>query len=192
MRDNGDVMKVKSIVSLIAFFAAFVFSVMLVGLPKDNAYSKLSATRNYRQQQQNIRLLLWSDINRGRERDRKLLQLDGIGESFQTASNVFQIASLTEEYVDGSQSMDTSDLPTDFQAAWQAHMNAWRSQSDYFNEIKSAANNYAGDRSENGKYSGHLFRVDSETYRNQGDEINQTWYEVLRVGRKYGVYVPVE
>jgi hypothetical protein len=188
MRDNKIVMRVKNIVSLIAFFTAFVFSVMLVGLPKDNVYSKLTEGRNIARQQRSIRAFLWADINRGRERDRKLSRLDGIGENFQTAYNVRQIADLTEEYVDGSQSMDASNLPADFQAAWQAHMNAWRGQSEYLNEVKSATGNFSEDSFSNGR----VFRIDSESYRQQSDEINQTWDEVLRIGRKYGAYVPIQ
>ena len=134
-------------------------------------------------------MLLWQDINNGRARNQELMNIDGIGEDIQSSSNIIQIAETTEEYVDESQSLDASGLPADFQQAWQAHMDAWRVQADYLNQIKATAEKY----SLNNQKTGHLFNLNSNnSYSNQSDEINRTWYQVLRVGRKYGAYVPVE
>ena len=185
-------MRIKNILSLIVFSAAFVFSVMLVGLPKNNFYSKLNEAQSAGRNRQNIRTFLLTDINNGRFRDRQLLSIEGVGESFQTASNINQIAETTEEYFLDAQSLSASDLPPDFQAAWQAHLNAWQKQVDYLNEIKETANAYPADNFDAQKPSGRLFKIDSETYRSNDEEIEQSWYQVLRVGRKYGAYVPVQ
>ncbi|MGI8469405.1 MAG: hypothetical protein ACR2N3_13230 [Pyrinomonadaceae bacterium] len=184
-------MRIKTILSLITFTAAFVLSVSLVGLPQNNFYSRLAQINRYEQNRQNIQTLLQQDINNGRLRNQTVISLDGIDENFQSSFNVNQIAEATEEYVDASQSMDSSNLPEDFQEAWQAHMSAWREQADYLNKINTTAKKYPS-LFENKKLNGYLFKLDSETYSSRDAEINRTWYEVLRVGRKYGVYVPVE
>ena len=182
-------MRIKTILSLIAFSATFISSVLLIGLPQNNFYAKFNQARVYSQNRHNIRMLLWQDINNGRARNQELMNLDGIDEEIQSQSNIIQIAGLTEEYVDASQSIDASGLPADFQAAWQAHMNAWRVQADYLNQLKMTADKYPV----NQKTGRYLFNLNSNnTYGNQTDEINQTWFKVLQIGRKYGVYVPVE
>lgn len=192
MSDNKFVMRIKTILSLLVFSATFILSVSLVGLPQNNFYSRLSQAKRAEQNRQNIRMLLWQDINNGRLRNQMMMSLDGIDQDFQSSYTVNQIAEATEEYVDASQSMDSSDLPADFQEAWQAHMSAWRENANYLNEINATAKMYPVNKVDNRKINGYLFKLGSETYRNHEAEINRTWYEVLRVGRKYGVYVPVE
>ncbi|MGI8554917.1 MAG: hypothetical protein ACR2LT_00960, partial [Pyrinomonadaceae bacterium] len=103
-------MRIKTILSLIAFSAAFVSSVLLIGLPQDNFYSRFDQARTFRQNRQVIKTFLWEDINNGRSRDQILLSLDGYDKDFQTSYNVIQIADATEDYVDASQSMNSSDL----------------------------------------------------------------------------------
>ncbi len=186
-------MRIKTILSLIAFSATFILSILLIGVPTNNFYSRFDQERNLSRRQQNIRLLLWQDLSSGRLRNETVMSLDGFDQSFQSAFNVIQIAEATEEYVDASQSMDDSDLPADFQQAWRAHMSAWREQADYLNEVEAIAKKHPTFKDGSRKLNGSLFYLNSgNKYQNQADEINRTYDIVLRLGRKYGVYVPAE
>ncbi|MGI8556688.1 MAG: hypothetical protein ACR2LT_10080, partial [Pyrinomonadaceae bacterium] len=104
-----------------------------------------------------------------------------------------QIADATEDYVDASQSMDSSDLPADLQQAWQAHINAWRKHADYVNEVKTIAEKYSTPESKDGKMNGFLFYLNNgNKYNIQAAEINRTYDEVLRIAGKYGVYISAD
>lgn len=188
MRDNIFVMRIKTILSLIAFFATFVFSVSLIGLPKDNFYSRLTQINHSQQSRQNVRLLLLQDINNGRFRDGAISRSSIDSESYGLES----VADLTEQYVDLSQSIDDENLPADFQMAWRAHMNAWRTHADFLNSVKEPSNEISSDVEVSDDNPFGLDSSDEQVYLNQVNEINRTWYQVLRVGRQYGVYVPVQ
>lgn len=196
MRDNDFVMKIKNILSFIVFSAAFIFSVMLIGLPKDNFYSRLGEVQSSNQTRQNIQIFLWQDINRGRDRNEMFAENSDPSDS---AFNLNQLADSVQDYADEAQSSDDTALPADLQAAWHAHMDAWRTHSDFLNsmKIKYAKNSSAGrfpvtpfDFDKNKQQM--LDDYDQQTYLIQSEKINQTWYQVLRTGRKYGVYVPIE
>lgn len=178
MRDNIYVMRIKSILSLIAFFTTFIFCVTLIGLPKNNFYSRFSDANYSAQNRQNVRNFLWADINRGRQRN------------IESSDDLVSLADSVESYVDEAQSSDDSNLPADLRAAWQQHMNAWREHSDFLNNVKASPDRL--DSYDLGNNDLNLSDAEMQTYSNQSNEINRTWYEVLRVGRKYGAYVPVE
>lgn len=183
MSDNKFVMRIKNILSLIAFSAAFIFSVTLIGLPKDNFYSRLAQASSFRQNRKNIRTLLQQDDRNGMLRSRAIINLDETGSN--SSFDVASYADATGDYVDLSQSIDDSDLPADFQAAWREHMNAWRDQSEYLNRLKASNRKYNVDGRETNQFS--LNPNDGQTYSSNVDKINSTWFEVLRLGRKYGV-----
>lgn len=77
-----------------------------------------------------------------------------------------------KNYVDASESIKTDALPADFRMAWQRHMHAWRNHSDYL----ISAN--VSDAS--------FYEADAKGV----DEINRTWWEVLRIARSYGAEIP--
>jgi hypothetical protein len=87
----------------------------------------------------------------------------------------YYLAQKTESYVSASESINVEGLPEDFQNAWQEHMQAWRIHANYLNENK--CNRWA-----NVDYD----RASNEQIR----EINQTWYEVLRIARQNGAVIP--
>ena len=159
-------MKTKHILALVTFVATFVFSASLVALlfPK-----VVSQTRNVVVNRgcttptaQRISQLLQNDINNGAVRR-------------DWESNQRSLAARTEDYVSASERLSYEDLPMDFQIAWQKHMQAWRKQANLYNTLDS-------DEFDNESTS----RMSS---RNT-DEINRTWYEVLRIARQNGAMIP--
>lgn len=87
----------------------------------------------------------------------------------------FDLAQRTNSYVSDSEGLDVSGLPADFQNAWQKHMKAWRTHADFLNEVKGSSN----------------FDADYNTISiRQIDEINRTWYEVIRVAQSHDAAIP--
>jgi succinate dehydrogenase/fumarate reductase flavoprotein subunit len=100
---------------------------------------------------------------------------NGLSRRTNYKNSINYIAEKTDEYVSASEKLNVSGLPEDFQAAWQKHMQAWRIHADYLNERK---------------YS-REFNADYDAVSaNQSNEINRTWYEVLRVARENGAKIP--
>ena len=176
-------MRIKTILSLIALITTFTFSIALVGMPANNFYSRYVQ----RQAKKNILTLLQQDIDNGDLRYQRIKYLDRRAKRAHSSFDIEPYAKATADYVDASESIDDDSLPADFQAAWQEHMNAWRAQRNYLNERKASAAKYKVDGQEIIQYS--LNPDDENLYQKQVDEINLTWYEVLRIGRKYGAFV---
>jgi hypothetical protein len=86
--------------------------------------------------------------------------------------SISEIALKTQDYVDASQSIETEGLPDDFQAAWNRHMRAWRNHSNFLNSLDYVDSN----------------AVERDNYNT--NEINRTWWEVLRIARKHGAKIP--
>ena len=156
----------KFITGIVAFTLTFVFSVALIGFPKADFVP--FEVRGDSQVQQNVASLLRRDIRNGRERDKKLDEMDLLSEKPVYSEAYIKVVN---EYVDKSSSMDDADLPADFQVAWREHMQAWNDYADFINS------------SENGKTSSCML---SRLEDNYNQEISITWEEVLRVGREYG------
>ena len=93
------------------------------------------------------------------------------------SGNITSSAIRTNNYVSASESINTEGLPEDFQVAWQRHMKAWRIHSNYLNEKKYS--------------SGYNLEYD-RTGSSQIEEINLTWYEVLRIARQHGAKIPAK
>lgn len=87
----------------------------------------------------------------------------------------FNLAYKTNEYVNASSNLDVSDLPSDFRIAWQNHMQAWRIHSNYLTEVRN---------------SGDFDEDYDEVSSRQINEINRTWYEVIRIARIHGAVIP--
>jgi hypothetical protein len=82
------------------------------------------------------------------------------------------LAVRTQDYVNASTSIETIGLPNDFQSAWKKHMEAWRNHSNFLNSVDSMDSN----------------TLEIDQYNT--DEINRTWWEVLRIARKHGAEIP--
>ncbi len=165
MRNN------RIIAGIIAFIGTFAVSVGLVwllfGFPVKPTYSYSS--HNCHQQHTNaIDSFLQRDINNGRDRDIRSFE-DYSEKSYSIADHADSVA----EYVEESGSMDVTGFPRDFQIAWNKHMDAWQNYSEFLNAKKSSSK----------RLTKEDFQSFDERYT---DEINETWYEVLRIGRNYG------
>ena len=177
-------MRSKKLLSITAFFAAFVFSAAFAGLfINDSASSAVyfnhDHTRCFHHQYDTVTAdaiddLLRRDINNGEARFRQLeLTDDSFNPPFGTSS-MDDYASIVEQYADESSSMDDGNLPREVRQAWRRHMRAW---NNYAKFLKVA------DKLE---YSDEELKIKDLQY---GNEINRTWYNVLRISRSYGSYV---
>lgn len=148
-------MKTKHILHLVAFVLTFAVSVTVAGAVK--SFRGLSSAES-------ITKVLAQDINNGVTRRQTNCRKAN-----------FELAQRTNGYVSASSRLDVSDLPSDFQNAWQKHMQAWRNHSNFLNEMSNYSN----------------FNADyNEISIRQINEINRTWYEVLKVAGKHGAVIP--
>jgi hypothetical protein len=187
MRDNGFVMRVKTILSIIAFIAAFGLSVLLVGVPQYNLYSKYRKTQDSRNVRQSITILLRQDIENGYLRSQRVKYLDEQAQYSRSGADIGAYTDATTDYVEASEAISLRGLPSDFRAAWLEHMQAWREHADFLEQQKHSGVKHTVNGREVVQYP--FDRTDKIRYRNQVEQINATWYEVVRIGRKYGAYV---
>jgi hypothetical protein len=169
-------MRSKAILSIIAFLAAFGISVAVTPRQTKSTvtpYVKTGCAES--ETARKITNLINQDVENGRVRDRKINVYD---ESERSPANKFSnFALAVNGYADDSAYIDDSDLPGDFRSAWRRHMQAWRTHSDYLNEIN--------DSPEKVRRS-----VYSRKYAEQNKEISDTWDEVLSVALKYNASIP--
>lgn len=170
-------MKTKFITAIVAFSAAFVLSVLLVGVPQRNFEARDFAIQGS-ETQQNLRSLLRRDIRNGRERDRELNKLHQANRSDDAVYTSAEYAEIIDDYVSASESLDDTDMPPDFRFAWQSHMKIWREHADFLNLNKDSSENLEMDED-----------VILQIISDQDREITDTWREVIYTGSKYGVYV---
>lgn len=166
------VMRSKNILSVAAFITAFVFSTFIAGFFIEKSiyptivrvrYDKPTSCylRRGRETARRIETLIEQDQSYGRERNRKNSSVAG--------------------YVADARSIDDSNLPPDFQAAWHAHLQAWSNYSALIEAAQAAA------ETENSSQEAY-----QELAGSYNADINSTYYEVLRIAREYGADVDVE
>jgi hypothetical protein len=187
MRDNSFAMRIKTILSIIAFIAAFGLSVLLVGVPQYNFYSKYQRSKDSRNARHNILMVLHQDIDNGFLRSQRIKYLDESATYSRSGFDIAPYADATSEYVDASESISELGLPSDFRAAWREHMKAWREHAEFLNRQKNSGVKYMVNGHEVNQFP--FNRADENLYHIQVEKINTTWYETLRIGRKYGAYV---
>ncbi|HEX8248564.1 MAG TPA: hypothetical protein VF599_10355 [Pyrinomonadaceae bacterium] len=176
-------MRSKAVLSIIAFLAAFGISVALTPRQSKPGFAPYASRGGCAKTETARRItnLLERDIQYGVVLDRKMSQLRQNGYSRDSETYYVNFARLTNEYVTASESIDDSDLPSDFKAAWREHMKAWRVQADFLNETS-----YDAPR----KRSYGIGSGPGKSYSEQNNEINNTWFETLRIARKYDAYIP--
>ena len=186
-------MRSKNILSIAAFIIAFSGSVVLASLfvtktvqtiPTFSDYSRSTSCwksrSNSRQSAtaKKITAFINEDEANGYERDRKLSR---VGKNFRPAfegSTYSDYAVTIEEYVDDMNDLDASRLPGDFQTAWREHLKAWQDYSEFLEEMKSSSVRRSFELEE-------LLHTDNL----HSVEINQTWNNVLEIGRSHGANV---
>lgn len=174
-------MRSKALISITAFFAAFVFSAAFASLFIDT-----TATQNAHNHTSCFRLhydtvtadaisdLLRRDIRNGEMRFRQLGEVESSLTPPFGDENMGEYAAIIEKYADESGSMDDGNLPRDVRQAWRKHMRAWKNYAEFLKD----ANDLDYNRSE--------LEIKDASY---SDEINRTWYNVLRISKNYGAFV---
>ncbi len=163
----------KFITHIVAFSAAFIFSVLLIGAPGGNFVFELQGN----QTQRAINVLLRKDVGNGLHRDYKI-QIINDGNPFSEAASSFeQYAEVISEYVSESETISDDNLPPDFRAAWQTHMLTWREHANFLNQTASVKGKITSEET-------------YQIYKAQDREITKTWLEVLQIARSYGAVIP--
>ncbi len=116
---------------------------------------------------QKISSLLERDIQNGQEME-QIAHL---------VASPFELAAKVGEYVDDSQAIDDADLPADFRFAWRTHMEAWRAHANFLSRSDCMRKRMSGEEI-------------SQTIDSQKSEIDATWLNVLRIGKRYGAVIP--
>ena len=160
-------MKTKIITALVAFFATFIFSVglALMFTPIDQNQVVALRLSNNNRYARDISNLLRQDVQNGIDRSDSDAEYDE--------------AESVADYAQNSAQINDENLPRDFQNAWRTHMDAWQNYADFLRDL------------ENPKFRGNFTEKQiSQMNAEHNSKINTTWYEVLRIARKYGTVIP--
>jgi hypothetical protein len=169
-------MKLKHIAGACAFFASLLLSVSIVGIPTRGIKSDgISPVKNQPVQQAEtelqtrLRKFLEADRQTGYELSADLSHFRGV--TNELAAEEWANAVLLKKM----QRVDCVRLPDDFCLAWEQHFDAWEKKDDFLNEARLANKQWIDDD----------LRKD---YSKLTVEINRTYYRMLEVAEKYGVY----
>ena len=116
---------------------------------------------------QKISSLLKQDIANGQRMD----------QAYHSGWSSFQFAKVVSDYVDKSQAIDDTNLPADFRVAWQAHMQAWNTHANFLSRTSCVKKKMSAEEI-------------SQTIYSQSSEIDATWLNVLRIGKRHGAVIP--
>jgi hypothetical protein len=181
MRDNKFAMRIKNILSLITFAVAFTVSVAVAAVfsPSVNenivplTFDYPAPARQFNKTTaDHITRFLEQDIQNGTQRHHEIY---GFGDNTSIVRrDISKRAKAISEYANESAAMDDTRLPQDVQLAWLKHMRAWHKYADFFQNAERQKLSYTEIRQMEDQYS---------------HEINQTWYEVLRLAERHGAFV---
>ncbi len=177
-------MRIKTILSTVVFIFAFVFSTAFASLFIDKSKSLLSvaSSNSYRKpcehksqitnddlrMQTQILNFLEEDRQNGRELANDSIQIKAESE---IARDKLATANLLRKM----QQMKYINLPFDFQLAWENHVSAWEERADFLHRVNQAR-----------KYK-IIDEELREEYWTQGNEINQTYIDLVSTARRHGV-----
>ena len=160
-------MKLRYITGIFCFLAAFGLSVFLVRLstplscsaPVSFEKEQTIVVNSETELQVRIRKFLEADRQTGRELSEDMA-------NFRSDSDTFTVErKATSNLVKKMQRVECKNLTKDFCAAWEKHLKAWAKKDKFLQQ--------GNDRSE---------------YLKIEREINQTYYSMVGVAEKYGVY----
>jgi len=182
-------MRSKTILSIAAFIVAFVFSTAFASLfisksayvPLSYNTKKTSCFKNHGSNNYvagKIETILKQDMSNGRERGRKLYQIDEDYRPPFVSSSFPDYSEAVSEYVGSSENLSVEDTPRDFQLAWRKHMKAWRDYADFLDKIKHSSARAKLSETEA-----------TELESGYSADINSTWFEVLSVRKSYGAEI---
>jgi hypothetical protein len=172
-------MRSKTVLSIIAFVAAFGISVLLAPRPAVSSVNALSyQTKRCAETSYRMTGLLEKDIANGNVRDRKMADARSQGASYGSPIYNLNYAAAMASYSKASKSIETAGLPSDFRAAWDEHMDAWEAYAEFLKESIDSDGKITRERS---------------FYRNAAlydREISRTWYKVLLIASENGAKIP--
>ncbi len=166
----------RTITTIVAFVATFIFSAGLTRIifpAPAIQYVYIDRPQFIERDTNEIESFLLQDITNGESRMDETSSLRGIDEDY-----FAEYADSVMEYSDASSSMNADNFPQDFQVAWHLHMKAWLNYADF---LAIQANAPAGKRMKNADFQ--------KGERSLTNEIDRTWFEVLRIGRTHGAYI---
>lgn len=184
-------MRIKNILSVVAFIAAFAFSAAFASLfitktqtttvyfpVNNNKPTSCFKFKNNAATAAKISALIRQDKLNGLESEQAFYgdDIDIFSSSANSAISGYSTA--VEQYIGASSSMKASDLPGDFQVAWRAHLKAWRDYSEFLSRMK----NTSFRESLNADEFDEIEKLHSR-------EISRTYEEVLQIGAIYGADV---
>lgn len=163
-------MKLKHFAAIFVFLTSFMLSVLIVGLPvRETCRPDVSLTKETLPRRENTDLkarileFLEADRQTGRELSADLTD-------FRSNADTFTIEKeATANLLEKMQKVECSNLPADFCAAWDEHHIAWFKKHTFLQQA---------DRDEN----------NGVEYLKHEREINKTYFKMIGVARKYGVY----
>lgn len=161
---------------IIAFFLTFGISASIVGLLF--GFPKVGRDRHHAHHSSEavtIENVLDQDIRYGEFRRRSEVRLareaGGNNQRLVIPAGTPEHARIIERYYSSMAGIDVSRTPADFKYAWKKHMEAWNGAVGYTNALAA----------------GDLETSNFKDYDPQ--EINETYYQVLRIAKRYGSHI---
>ncbi len=164
-------MKLKHFIAIFVFLTCFMLSVLVVGLgvgekrlPDAVALTKATSPRPENTDlKARIREFLEADRQTGFELSADLT-------NFRSSADTFTVEkTVTSNLLKKMQNVECQNLPADFCAAWDEHRNSWLKKHNFLQQANRDKNQ-------------------SVDYLKLEREINKTYFNMLGVAKKYGVY----
>lgn len=159
---------------IIAFFLTFGISTALVGLLF--GFPKVSSHRHHAHHSPealSIEYVLDQDISYGeyrRNSEVRLARSQGLERRLVIPIGSAEHARIVDRYASKASAIDASATPPDFRYAWNRHMKEWAKFSAFTNALANREAEYSG-------------------LSDNTAEINETWGQVIRIARRYGVHI---
>lgn len=173
-------MKPKTILSLIAFIAAFAISIAITPIPEDS-----EDTNQLSQQKDRINSIIRAEMEKSKELEQKLnLAYKSSGEDLDQ-SYLLAIAAYNE-YLTSMRQISTKGLPKDFARAWDKYLQAQESRmNNIYSLIDDAGfNSISSDPTNKIPVYCNL--------KNPDRALLKAWHELLRKAAKYEADIPSE
>lgn len=170
----------KTVIGIIAFIATFIlsaglvqilFPATIVSIPAvDQEFKSATAVK--------IENFIRTDVRNGSIRDQKLRSQTYSEMKSDDENYSLFYADAMKDYWNASSKLNAREFPRDFQIAWKNHMQAWQDYNEFLSETN--------ENQDRNVMSYEEFRAADNRYN---DEIDRTWYKVLRIARTYGAEV---
>ncbi len=175
-------MRSRTILSLIAFIAAFAISIAITPIP-ENSDSK--DTSQISQQKDRINSIIRAEMEKSRELEQKLtLAYKSSGEDLDQ-SHLLAITAYNE-YLTSMRQISTKGLPRDFARAWDKYLQLQESRMNNIYSLIDDAD-FNGISSEPTDHPSIYCNL-----KNPDGALLKAWHEVLRKAAKYEADVPSE